>query len=103
MKSSARAVVIGPAATEVVERLLAERPLDRLRTTQAILRLSEKYGSPRLEAACRRALHFDDIGYGTVKRILDRGLDREPLPADAPALPAKQTYLFARSGSEIFN
>jgi hypothetical protein len=67
------------------------------------MRLSEKHGTPRLEAACRRALHFDDLGYGTVKRILERGLEREPLPEETPVLPAKQTYLFARPGSEIFN
>lgn len=99
----ARAAVIGPAASAVVERLLAERPLDRLRTTQAILRLSDKHGMPRLEAACRRALYFDDVEYRTVKRILACGLDHEPLPEDAPVPHEKQTFLFARSGSEIFN
>ena len=99
----ARATAIGPAASEVVERLLAERPLDRLRTVQAILRLAEKYGPVRLEAACRRALHFEDVGYRTLKRILEKGLEREPLPQLAPTGVTQPTFRFARSGSEIFH
>lgn len=99
----ARAEAIGPAATELVARLLAERPLDRLRTTQAILHLADKHGAVRLEAACRRALHFDDLGYATLKRILVKGLEHEPLPGCEPASRPQQTFLFARSGSEIFH
>jgi hypothetical protein len=49
---------IGPATVEVVDSLLAERPLDRLRSVQAILRLTEIVGKTRLEAACKRALAF---------------------------------------------
>ena len=81
---------------------MAERPLDRLRTVQAILRLTEKYGPARLEAACRRALHFDDVGYRTLKRILERGLERQPLPELEAARAEMPSYRFARSGSEIF-
>jgi transposase len=97
-----KAVAIGPSARELVERLLAERPLDRLRSVQAILRLADPHGVDRLEAACRRALAFDELGYRTVKRILEQRLEAEPLPDAAPA-PVRQTYLFARSGSEIFH
>jgi transposase len=98
-----RAIAIGPSATAVVERLLAERPLDRLRSVQAILGLADRHGAARLEAACRRALHFDELGYRTLKRILDKGLEGEPLPETEPAPHSQQTYLFARSGSEIFH
>ncbi len=37
---------IGPATAQVVETLLAERPLDRLRSVQAILRLEETVAPP---------------------------------------------------------
>lgn len=97
-----RAAAIGPAAAEAVERLLSERPLDRLRTVQAILRLADPYGAVRLEAACRRALSFDEVGYGTLKRILEKGLERQPLPDITPARVGVLRYRFARSGSEIF-
>ncbi|MFN8525555.1 MAG: hypothetical protein U0821_20850 [Chloroflexota bacterium] len=49
---------IGPATLAVVEELLAERPLDRLRSVQAVLRLVETVGKTRLEAACARARHY---------------------------------------------
>lgn len=99
-----RAKAIGKAASEVVERLFADRPLDRLRTVQGILRLSEKYGPKRLEAACRRALLFGDAGYATLKRILEKGLESDPLPETLfpPAADKPRSYAFTRPGSEIF-
>lgn len=95
-----RAKEIGPATAELICRLLAERPLDRLRSVQAILRLAQKYGPQRLEQACRRALFYDETSYRTVSRILDRAFDLEPLPT---AVPVRQhAFAFARPGSEIF-
>lgn len=98
-----RAAEIGPATEEVIGALLDERPLDRLRTAQAVLGLAAKHGPNRLEAACRRALLFDDATYATIKRVLVRGLENDPLPEFAQAPPEPRIYLFARPGSEIFN
>jgi len=98
-----RAQDIGPATSDVIGRLLGERPLDRLRTALGILRLAHKFGPRRLEAACVRALQYDDLAYSTLKRILDRGLDHTatsaaPSPlAAAPGLP-----LFARPVTDFF-
>jgi hypothetical protein len=50
-------------------------PWAHLRQAQRLLRLANKYGRPRLEAACRRALHFELVHVGRVERILQRGLD----------------------------
>ena len=50
-----RAADIGPATSEVIGRLLGDRPLDRLRTVLGILKLAHKFGPRRLEAACARA------------------------------------------------
>lgn len=99
---------VGPATLEVVQTLLAERPLDRLRSVQALLRLEEGVGRERLEAACRRALHFGAPGYRRIKDILATGLDQEPLPLDrdrpdAPTGPAPvQTFAFARVARDFF-
>jgi transposase len=96
-----RASEIGPHTSDLIGRLLGERPLDRLRTAQAILRLAHKFSPRRLEAACTRALRFDEIGYGAVKRILVKGLDLVAVPAAAP--PAEtQPLLFARPWTDFF-
>jgi transposase len=92
---------LGPATNQVVEALLAERPLDRLRSVQAILRLEETVGPQRLEAACARAVHFGDLSYRHIKEILNAALDRDPLPEAAPA-PPSQKFTFARAASEFF-
>jgi transposase len=100
------AVQIGPATTQVVEQLLAERPLDRLRSVQAILRLEESVGRERVEAACMRALYFGDPRYRRIKEILNAALDREPLPEGVvPFVRREQkerSFAFARSAQEFF-
>lgn len=94
---------IGPAVSELVGRLLADRPLDRLRSVQAILRLEQKYGRERLERAAHRALFFGETSHRTVRRILDQALDTEPLPAPAGDMEiAAPTFAFARPGSDLF-
>ena len=95
------AVQVGPATQQVVETLLAERPLDRLRAVQAILRLEETVGSRRLEAACARALYFGDVRYRRIKQILNAALDQEPLPEALPQ-PVQRSFAFARSAAEFF-
>lgn len=92
---------IGPATLKVVEQLLADRPLDRLRAVQAILRLQESVGVKRLEAACARAVHFGDVRYRQIKLILNAALDCVPLPEVEPAQPTRR-HTFARPGTEFF-
>jgi transposase len=92
---------IGPSTLEVVEKLLNDRPLDRLRTVQAILRLEESVGAKRLEAACTRALYFGDIRYRQIKNILNAALDCEPLPERQLSLPLR-SFAFARHQEEFW-
>jgi len=89
---------IGSATQEVVNRLLDHRPEDRLRTAGRLLRLTERFGPQRLEAACTRALRFDDPAYMTIKHILEQGLDAEEIPVIEPAPPART---FVRSAAEL--
>jgi transposase len=95
------AAPIGPSTVQVVETLLSERPLDRLRAVQGILRLEETVGRQRLEAACARALCYGDVRYRRIRDILNAALDREPLPA-VPAPAAPLTFAFARPATEFF-
>jgi len=93
-----QATEIGLAVQQVVDLLLDHRPEDRLRTAGRVLRLRERFGPQRLEAACARALRFDDPSYLTVKCILEEGLDVERAPANPIAAPASA---FARTTTEL--
>lgn len=96
-----RAQMMGASVAELVEQLLGTRPLDRLRTAQAILGLARKYGAERLDAACRRALAFDQTGYHVLKSILKNGLDLRPLEEEVPRGPLPKTAQFARPASDF--
>jgi transposase len=93
-----QAAEIGLATRQVVDGLLNHRPEDRLRTAGRLLRLGERYGPKRLEAACVRALRFDDPAYMTVKQILAQELDQQELPRIEPSPPA---LAFVRSAAEL--
>jgi len=93
-----RAQEIGPATQQVVEGMLNHRPEDRLRMAGRLLKLGERFGPERLEAACGRALRFDDPAYMTIKHILEKGLDAEALPSVQPAPPA---FSFVRPATEL--
>lgn len=67
---------IGPQCHTLIQRLFADRVLDHLRAAQGVIRLEKSHGAARLEAACERALAFDDPRYRTVKTILAKGLDQ---------------------------
>jgi hypothetical protein len=92
--------LVGPSTHEVVDTLLAERPLDRLRSVQAILRLGDSVGKARLEPACARALFYGDVRYRRIKDILNAALDQQPLP-EAPK-PEQTAFAFARQAEEFF-
>ncbi|MCF8015712.1 MAG: IS21 family transposase, partial [Chromatiaceae bacterium] len=72
-----QAKAVGPQCQALIERLFADRVLEHLRAAQGVIRLGEKYGAPRLEAACQRALSFDNPRYRSVKTILEKGLDQQ--------------------------
>jgi transposase len=94
----ASAKEVGPITLQVVQSLLDDPVVDRLHTAGRLLNLRHKFGDERLEAACQRALHFDDPAYKTVKRILTQGLDNQPLP-DVATVP--EATIFVRSTEEL--
>jgi len=98
-RCQAEAAQIGVATQQVVQQLLDERPLDRLRTARKVLRLTETYTPARLEQACARALRFETATYRSIKQILLKGLEAED--ASAARLPDSAPPLFARSTQEL--
>jgi len=92
------ATQIGPATAQVVQQLLDEQPLDRLRSVRKLLRLAQTYTPTRLEQACARALHFETVSYISVKQILQNGLEADETPT---AIPAPDWPQFARTPREL--
>ena len=93
---------IGESTFKVVDQLLSDRPVDRLRSCMGILHLAKKFGAQRLEGACRRALHFENLGYGSIKRILKFGLDLTPFQEDLFTQgPMPKSAAFARPLSDL--
>jgi transposase len=90
---------VGLATTALVGRLLADPVVDRLSMARRLLRLREQVGDERLEAACARALRFDEASYKSVKRILQHGLEAEKETTTAPSVPPAQR--FVRSAQEL--
>ncbi len=92
---------VGPATRELAERVMASRPHPALgfRSCMGILRLEQKYGAVRLEAACRRALLIGGHSYGSVKHILAAGLEDKPL---APSPPPEPLFHENLRGPEYF-
>lgn len=99
-----RAAEIGPAASELVDVLMEVNALYRLRSAQGVVRLADKYGSERTDAACRRALCVGDPSYRTVKGILVAGTEAEGTELvvllDVPAHLHGAAGLFAHLGDK---
>lgn len=95
-----QAAQIGTATQQVVQQLLDERPLDRLRTVRKLLRLADEPYTPiRLERACARALRFETANFRSIKQILEKGLEaHEPttLITSEPVRPQ-----FARTTQQL--
>lgn len=70
----------GPATAGLAEAILASRPHPEqgYRSCLGIIRLADRYGGERLEAACARALAARALSYRSVESILSHGLDAQP-------------------------
>jgi transposase len=84
------ASTIGPSTIALVERILTTKPHPEqgFRACMGILRLVRSYGPERLEAACQRGMDIGARSYGSVRSILQNGLDRafrpDPMPDEPP-------------------
>lgn len=94
---------VGPACTQLIEQLLGDRVLERLRAAQGILALANTYGATRLEAACARALFHGSLSYRNLKRILAGGYDQWPLPDQSNAPAHAPAARFARNAQSLFD
>ena len=71
----------------VIQLIQAKKhPEQSYRACMGLLSLSKKFSDKRLEAACYRALATGVNRVNQVKAILDKGLDKQPLPEKQPDL-----------------
>ena len=80
------AATAGPSVGQLVEAILASKPHPEAgyRSCLGLIRLGQTYSPERLEKAAARALALQAYSYTSVKSILERGLDRQPLPEEVP-------------------
>jgi transposase len=76
----------GPQTAALCAAVMASRPHPELgfRSCLGILRLGERFGAARLEAACARALTAGATSCRSVRSILERGLEAAPPGATTP-------------------
>jgi transposase len=78
---------VGPATAQLFAEIFQSKPHPEMgyRSCLGILRLGQRYSTERLEAAARRAVATGACSYHSVKSILERSLDRQPLETPPPA------------------
>lgn len=76
----ARAARVGPNVAIFAEVVMGDRkhPEQGYRTCLGVIRLADKFGQARLDAACRRALEINARSYSSLQSILKNGLDSKP-------------------------
>jgi len=84
----------------MAELLSGDVPWAFIRQAQQLLRLNDKYGSGRVEAACSRALAFGQINVRRVEAIIKQSLENQasssPPQGRVTSLP---TARFARDAN----
>jgi transposase len=86
---------LGPSTDALVKDIMQRQMYPELgyRSCLGVLRLANKFGDTRLEAACRLALANEAVSYTNVKSILTCKLDQSVFEESAPAIPV---HLFRR-------
>ena len=89
------AETVGPATARLFTAILESKPHPEMgyRSCLGILRLGTRYSNERLEAAALRAVSTGACSYRSVKSILERGLDRQPLETPVARPPLEHSNL----------
>jgi len=90
----ARAKRRGHSLGEFAQRLLAGTfPWAKLRQAQKLMRLADKYGDERTDAACKRALDYEVVNVRRVQSILEHNLEKASESAQQQYPKAAQQQL----------
>lgn len=90
----------GPAIGQFLTKLLAgDFPWARLRQAYKCLRLADKYGAERVNAACERAVAYDLLNVRRLESMLTRGLDQQVVEPSSTTPATPPPGRFALPGS----
>ena len=80
---------IGPATVALFEAIMKAKPHPEqgFRSCLGIIGLTKSYGPERTEAAAKRGNNIGATTYGSIKSILENGLDRAYAPSKVPDIP----------------
>jgi transposase len=82
---------VGPNVAIFTEVVMRERkhPEQGYRTCLGVIRLADRFGPERLDAACRRGLEINARSYSSIQSILKNGLESRPRTraTEEPAIP----------------
>jgi len=86
---------VGPSTAQLFTTILESKPHPQMgyRSWLGILRLGQRYSNERVEAAAQRALATGACSYPSLKSILERSLDRQPLEKQARRPPLQHANL----------
>ena len=86
---------MGPATAQLFAAILESKshPEMAYRSCLGMLRLGQRYSTERLEAAAARAVAPGACSYRSVKSMLARALDRQPLEALTTRPPIEHSNL----------
>ena len=90
---------IGPATTALFEAIIKAKPHPEqgFRSCLGILSLVKSYGPDRIEAAAKRGNDIGATTYGSIKSILQNGLDRAfAQPSTPDATPIRHPNIRGR-------
>jgi len=84
-----RAFRVGDSTREVAKQILSSSiyPQQNFKACHGMILLQKKYGSLRLEAACKRALTGVRTNYTMIRTILEKGLDKQAELFELSSIP----------------
>jgi len=95
------ALNIGHNTLKVIDELLHNGAIRNLRSAQNVIRMGKKYGTVRLEAACKRAVYFGNYTYAGIKNILEKELDKQGFLFEEESSIKNLNSEYARNIKEI--
>lgn len=88
-----RATAVGEDVRVYIEKILEKRqhPEQAYKSCQGILSFAHRVGNERLNSACKRAMHYNDYSYMTIKTIIEKRMDLLPMEdEDDKEMPAHE-------------